>query len=59
MKKLVKPEVTLGNNQSEGAHHITVPNHKPLKVGTLSFILNDIASHFKMSKKELYKDLFS
>jgi predicted RNA binding protein YcfA (HicA-like mRNA interferase family) len=36
-----------------GEHHITVPEHDPLKVGTLSGILNDIASHHKISKEEL------
>ncbi len=25
-------------------HHITIPKHKPLRVGTLSSILNDVAS---------------
>ena len=29
----------------KGEHHITIPKHKPLKVGTLSSILSDIASY--------------
>lgn len=41
-----------------GIHHITVPNHKPLKIGTLSNILSDIADHFQISKKELLEKLF-
>ena len=41
-----------------GIHHITVPNHKPLKIGTLSGILSDIADHFQISKKELQEKLF-
>lgn len=41
-----------------GIHHITVPNHNPLKIGTLSSILSDIADHFTISKKELFEKLF-
>jgi predicted RNA binding protein YcfA (HicA-like mRNA interferase family) len=41
-----------------GIHHITVPNHNPLKIGTLSNILSDIADHFGISKKELLEKLF-
>jgi predicted RNA binding protein YcfA (HicA-like mRNA interferase family) len=41
-----------------GIHHITVPNHNPLKIGTLSNILSDIADHFQLSKKELVEELF-
>jgi predicted RNA binding protein YcfA (HicA-like mRNA interferase family) len=41
-----------------GIHHITVPNHNPLKIGTLSNILSDIADHFQISKKELLEKLF-
>ena len=41
-----------------GIHHITVPNHNPLKIGTLSGILSDIADHFQISKKELQEKLF-
>lgn len=41
-----------------GIHHITVPNHNLLKIGILSYILSDIADHFKISKKELLEKLF-
>jgi predicted RNA binding protein YcfA (HicA-like mRNA interferase family) len=41
-----------------GIHHITVPNHNPLKIGTLSNILSDIDHHFQISKKELLEKLF-
>ncbi len=27
----------------KGQHHITIPNHDPLKIATLSSILNDVA----------------
>ena len=41
-----------------GEHYITIPKHKPLKVGTLNSILNDIASYLKVSKKTLIRELF-
>ena len=36
--------------QQMGEHHITIPNHSPLKVGTLSAIVSDVASHLGQSK---------
>jgi predicted RNA binding protein YcfA (HicA-like mRNA interferase family) len=38
--------------------HITVPNHSPLKIGTLSSILSDIALNHDMSKDALIDLLF-
>ncbi|MFW5804402.1 MAG: type II toxin-antitoxin system HicA family toxin [bacterium] len=49
--------VRLTTNEN-GIHHITIPAHKPLKVGTLSSILKDIASHFEISREELLEKLF-
>ena len=40
-----------------GEHHITIPRHRPLKVGTLNAILRDIAQHFDMSRDELLRAL--
>ncbi|MEI6089494.1 MAG: type II toxin-antitoxin system HicA family toxin [bacterium] len=42
----------------KGEHHITIPNHNPLKIGTLSAILNDIAVHFEITKEEAIRILF-
>ncbi|MFB0563062.1 MAG: type II toxin-antitoxin system HicA family toxin [Candidatus Lokiarchaeia archaeon] len=42
----------------KGEHHITIPRHKSLKVGTLNSILTDIASHLEIDKPELIKELF-
>lgn len=42
----------------KGEHHITIPAHKYLKIGTLSSILNDIAIYFKIDKNDLIKELF-
>jgi len=43
---------------AKGEHHITIPAHKYLKIGTLSSILNDVAIHLKMNKGDLIKELF-
>jgi len=40
-------------------HHLTIPRHFPLKVGTLNGILGDVAAHFEMTKESLTKELFS
>jgi predicted RNA binding protein YcfA (HicA-like mRNA interferase family) len=40
-----------------GEHHITIPAHDPLKVGTLSAILQNVALHFGISKVEVIEQL--
>jgi len=44
--------------QVSGEHHITIPTHNPLRIGTLASILSDIANHFNISKEQLYTELF-
>lgn len=44
--------------QQNGQHHITIPNHDPIKIGTLSAILSDMALHFKTSKDQIIQQLF-
>lgn len=41
-----------------GEHHITIPNHSPIKIGTLSSILHDVAIHFGKSKEAIVKELY-
>jgi predicted RNA binding protein YcfA (HicA-like mRNA interferase family) len=37
-----------------GTHHITLPDHRPLKVGTLlGGVLKPVAAHHKMTVEEL------
>jgi predicted RNA binding protein YcfA (HicA-like mRNA interferase family) len=38
-------------SENNGVHNITIPNHSPLKIGTLSGILKEIADHFKLVRK--------
>ncbi len=40
-----------------GEHHITIPAHDPLKIGTLAGILGDIARHHELSRDELLSTL--
>lgn len=42
----------------EGEHHLTIPRHKSLKVGTLNGILKDVAEHLKKDKETLVQELF-
>jgi predicted RNA binding protein YcfA (HicA-like mRNA interferase family) len=39
-------------------HHITIPDHTPLKIGTLSNILKEVANYLKMGKDDFIKELF-
>ena len=38
-----------------GEHHVTVPRHRPLRVGTLATILDKVAAHFGVSRDEILK----
>ena len=44
--------------QLNGEHHITIPTHNPLKIGTLNAILRDVAEHFNLTRDELLSQLF-
>jgi predicted RNA binding protein YcfA (HicA-like mRNA interferase family) len=46
--------------ESTGIEHlITIPNHNPMRLGTVQSILNDVAKHLNMSKQDLIERLFS
>lgn len=45
--------------RERGRHHVTIPNHDSLKVGTLAGILGDVAAHFQISRDELTQRLFN
>jgi predicted RNA binding protein YcfA (HicA-like mRNA interferase family) len=41
-----------------GTHHVTVPNHRPLKTGTLlGGVLKPLAAHHKITVEELLAKL--
>jgi len=45
--------------QLGGEHHITIPRHSEIKVGTLNAILTDVAAHFGADKSEIIDALFA
>ncbi len=44
--------------QQGGEHHLTIPRHNPLRIGTLNAILKDVSDHLKISRDELLTSLF-
>ena len=42
---------------TNGQHHVTVPAHRPIKVGTLQQILKSIAVHHRLTLDELLHQL--
>ncbi|MDA3878034.1 MAG: type II toxin-antitoxin system HicA family toxin [Halothiobacillus sp.] len=42
---------------TNGEHHITVPNHDPLRIGTLSAILDSVAAHHGVTREALLQQL--
>ena len=43
--------------QRDGEHHEAIPNHHPIKVGTLSGILKSVATHHGLTGEELIRQL--
>jgi len=39
-------------------HHITIPNHNPIKIGTLNNILKDLSDYLKIYKDEILSKYF-
>jgi len=46
------------SNLQEREHHVTIPAHKELKVGTLAQILSDVATYLGISREQLSQELF-
>ncbi|MBN1344033.1 MAG: type II toxin-antitoxin system HicA family toxin [Phycisphaerae bacterium] len=44
--------------QQEGEHHITIPAHDPIRIGTLNSILRDVAEYSGMTREQLLERLF-
>jgi predicted RNA binding protein YcfA (HicA-like mRNA interferase family) len=43
--------------QQGGEHHVTIPRHPSLRVGTLNTILKDVAQHLELERDELLAEL--
>ena len=48
--------VTL-TTQKNGEHHVTVPLHHPIKVGTLAAILDSVGSHLEVDRQRLIRSM--
>lgn len=44
--------------QQHGEHHVTVPDHDELRLGTLASIIADVAQHLKIDRNALAAELF-
>lgn len=49
--------IRLTSSYMGNTHHITIPDHDPLKLGTSNSILNDLANYLVLTKEELIDDL--
>ncbi len=41
-----------------GQHHLTIPDHSPLRVGTLAAIISEVAQHSGSTREDVAKRLF-
>lgn len=44
--------------QAGGEHHVTVPRHDPLRVGTFAGLLDDVGAHFGLTRQQVAARLF-
>ncbi|TDI67030.1 MAG: type II toxin-antitoxin system HicA family toxin [Alphaproteobacteria bacterium] len=42
-----------------GRHHLTIPAHDTLRVGTLAGIVTEVARHFSLDREQVVRRLFS
>lgn len=50
--------IRLTSNIKFKEHHVTIPHHTQIKVGTLAGILDDIASYLGIDRSRLVEELF-
>lgn len=46
------------SSQISGEHHVTIPNHDPLRIGTLGSVLASVGTHHGLSRDDLFHRLF-
>ena len=49
--------IRMSKKAAEGEHNITIPNHKPIKIGTLHDIVKDICNFNQLDINDFYKQL--
>ena len=50
--------IRLVSTASGAVHHVTVPRHNPVRVGTLGDIVTDVAAHLGRDRDEFSEELF-
>ncbi len=50
--------IRLTSSAKKETHSITIPDHHPLKIGTLNNILKEVANYLEIEKNELVNKLF-
>ena len=48
----------LASNYMGYEHHVSVPRHNPVRVGTVNRILGDVAEYLEIERDELMQELF-
>jgi predicted RNA binding protein YcfA (HicA-like mRNA interferase family) len=44
--------------EQNGQHHLSIPNHTPIKIGTFKAIIKQVSIHFEKDTDEIMKLLF-
>ena len=50
--------IRLTSNLRGTQHHITIPAHNDLRLGTLAGVLAEVSAYLKISRAELERELF-
>jgi predicted RNA binding protein YcfA (HicA-like mRNA interferase family) len=50
--------IRLTSNIKGAEHHITIPAHKALSIGTLHDVLSEVAHYLEMDLEQLVRELF-
>lgn len=58
MTRQTGSHVRLTSLRMGAPHHVTIPAHRTLKVGTLGAVLDEVARYLKLSRGDLTRDLF-
>lgn len=45
-------------SSAEPQHHLTIPDHEALRVGTLASVVADVAAHHRLSREAVFDRLF-
>ncbi len=54
----VGSHVRLRSDLRGHSHHVTVPDHDSVRMGTLNSILSDVADYLGLDRSEVIKELF-